>query len=307
MAGTRTAVRMIRLGRWHFVAAGLLLYTFGALSAALAGAPWDAARYALGYLVVLPAHLSVSYSNDYFDAESDRYGAPGLFTGGSGVLVEHPELRRLALGVALGLVALSLAATGAFSAAYGGGAALLGYVVLSNALGWAYSAPPVRLVSRGMGEPATATAVGALVPGMGYWSLRGRLDEGFWLLLPPLLACGLAFILAVEIPDMEADRLGGKHTWVVRRGRGAAFAAVAALTALATAWLLAHPALFPGRYRASMAPVGLMSLLLLGVALHAAWVRPHDRPRAERLVNGMLAALLAFVLASDVYLASTVF
>jgi len=307
MIAIRTAARMMRLGRWHFVVAGLLLYAFGALVAVLAGAPWSASRAILGYLVLFPAHLSVSYSNDYFDAESDRFGTSGLFTGGSGVLVAHPELRSPALGVAVGLVALSFAAAGVFARVHGGGRALPALVLLGNLLGWAYSAPPVRLVSRGPGEPATATTVGVLVPGMGYWALRGRLDQGLASLVPALLACGFAFILAVEIPDMDADALGGKRTWVVGRGRAFGFGGVAVACALATTWLLLHALFLSGRYTASLWPVSGLSLLLLGVALYAAWRRPPERLRAERLVNAILVALLVFLVASDLYLVSAAF
>src|SRR3989304_926445 len=91
---------LARLARPHFLLAGLGLYGLGAAYAVARGAPFELAPVILGYLVVLFAQASLSYSNDYFDAEADQFTVPGLFNGGSGVLVRHPELRRGGLRVA---------------------------------------------------------------------------------------------------------------------------------------------------------------------------------------------------------------
>jgi len=63
---------LLRLARPHFPVAGLLLFVFGAMWAVLWGAPFSLPRLLLGYLIVLPAHLSVSFSNDYFDSAALR-------------------------------------------------------------------------------------------------------------------------------------------------------------------------------------------------------------------------------------------
>ena len=237
MVSVRTAMRVLRLGRPHFVVAGLLLYSWGALLAVLAGVPAAWARFALGYLVLFPAHLSVSYSNDYWDAEADAYGSPTLFTGGSGILQAEPALRPLARRIALGLIALSLALGVLFSLRYGRGAGFVAFVLLGNLLGWFYAAPPIRLAYRGLGEVATAATVGLFLPAMGYLVMAGGLDATYLLLAPASLLYGAAFIVAVQIPDIEADRLAGKNTLVSRRGRSWALRALGLLAALATAYL----------------------------------------------------------------------
>ena len=38
----------------------------------------------------------------------------------------------------------------------------------ANLIGWFYSAPPVRLISRGLGELAVAWVTGFVIPGVGY-------------------------------------------------------------------------------------------------------------------------------------------
>lgn len=96
--------RLLRVARPQFLITGLFLFVFGDSWAILLGAPFSLSRIILGYLVLLPAHLSISYSNDYFDVEVDQHGKPTFFSGGSGVLVNHPGLRKPAKWVAVVLI-----------------------------------------------------------------------------------------------------------------------------------------------------------------------------------------------------------
>ena len=72
---------------------------------------------------------------------------------------------------------------------------------------------------------------GMLVPGLGYLALRGAPDAGGLFLLLPLLLYGLASILSVEIPDVEADLLAHKATWLARMGRASGFLTIGWLRA----------------------------------------------------------------------------
>src|SRR5512135_3463209 len=100
--------KLLRVARFQFLICGMALFAFGALWAVLMGAPVYLSRILLGYLVLLPAHLSVSYSNDYFDVDVDKYDKPTFFSGGSGVLVDHPGLRKPAQWTAIALILCSL-------------------------------------------------------------------------------------------------------------------------------------------------------------------------------------------------------
>ena len=99
---------LIRVARLPFLVAGLALYMLGALWALLLGASFSPMRLLLGYLVILPAQLSVHFSNDYFDVDSDRPGHSTFISGGGGVLLDHPELREPVKWIALGLMVSSL-------------------------------------------------------------------------------------------------------------------------------------------------------------------------------------------------------
>ncbi|MHB1295168.1 MAG: prenyltransferase [Anaerolineae bacterium] len=301
MALISKILKVARLGRVHFLFPGLLLFCFGALMACLAGAELDWARLVWGYLTFMPAHLSVSYSNDYHDVEADRLGEPTLFTGGSGVLVRDPWLKPVARALALGLIGCSLLFSVLFVRAYALTPWYLALVVGGNLLGWFYAAPPLRLSYRGLGELATTLTLGVLIPLLGYLSMRGHVDGFFLPVMLPIMAYGLAFIASVENPDMEADRRAGKHTLVARKGRRFAFRLVGALAALATlgfAGLAAlHGSLVVGRPE-----LALLSLVTAGTGLWGMLRAPLSRAAATVQVSCFLVALIVFMILADVYL-----
>ena len=131
-------IKLLLLARPHFLIAGIILFLFGASWAILIGASFSLLRLIFGYLIVLTAHLSVSYSNDYFDVEVDRLSTPTLFSGGSGVLVNHPELKRHAKRIALALILCSLVLGILFLITYSYPLWFLVYVLVANMLGWFY-------------------------------------------------------------------------------------------------------------------------------------------------------------------------
>ncbi len=66
--------KLLRLARPQFLISSLPIYFLGALWAILSGAHPLLTRLLLGYLVILLAQLSISFSNDYFDVEVDKLG-----------------------------------------------------------------------------------------------------------------------------------------------------------------------------------------------------------------------------------------
>jgi 1,4-dihydroxy-2-naphthoate octaprenyltransferase len=140
-----TVVRdLIRLGRFRFLAAGALCFGLGALLALRSGAPWDPWRLILGYAIFGCGHLSIHFSNEYFDREADRHGAAGAFSGGTGVLVARPDLAPLAHRIALGLIGCSLSLALLYQALFRPGPGFLPFIAAGNLMGWYYSAPPWR-------------------------------------------------------------------------------------------------------------------------------------------------------------------
>jgi 1,4-dihydroxy-2-naphthoate octaprenyltransferase len=298
--------KLLRVDRPHFLIAGLALFVFGTLLAVRLGAPYSLARLLLGYLVILPAQLSVHFSNDYFDVAVDRPGAATPFSGGSGVLLEHPELRTPVKWIAVALIVCSLGMGLVFLRKYAYPFWTFGFVVIGNLVGWCYSAPPLRLSYRGLGEPAYIFTGGFLIPGMGYLVMKGTLDLAGVFFLIPLLLYGLASILSVENPDVEADRLGGKRTWLARKGRGFGFTVVAACLLAATGYFFIFPRLSPWQVPLDFHILGLLSLLPLSAGMVGLIKKPLQREPATRIAIWTVIALAVFSILADGYLVTLV-
>jgi 1,4-dihydroxy-2-naphthoate octaprenyltransferase len=222
MAIPRTALTRVRafvkLGRPLFLVGGFVMYGLGAALAAYAGVIIDGPRYAWGQLAVTAIQLATHYANDYFDVAADRANrTPTRWSGGSRVLVDGllPPWVALAASLALTAVAFGVVARLA-SGPYPRGVAPA--VLLMIALSWAYSAPPLRLCARGLGELTTAAIVTLLVPWLGFVLQMGAT----WRMLPlaviPLCVLQFVMLLAIEFPDAAGDAASGKRTLVVLLG-----------------------------------------------------------------------------------------
>jgi 1,4-dihydroxy-2-naphthoate polyprenyltransferase len=210
---------MFRLARFHFLVFGFLLFLFGYLVALFDGVQPEFSRFIFGYLVFGLAHLSVSFSNDYFDRFSDKTSDKTFFSGGSKVLVENPHLACLALRIAVLLLFFSAIGVVIFAVVYGYSYWFLIFGLLGGLTGWFYTAPPLKFSYRGLGELVTMLAVGFLMPGMGYLVASGTLSASFLILVLPVSCYGLFFIITVELPDLESDKVANKTNLVVKWGR----------------------------------------------------------------------------------------
>jgi 1,4-dihydroxy-2-naphthoate polyprenyltransferase len=207
----------VRLGRPLFLVGGAVLYGLGVAVARALGHGPDLRLYVLGQGVVTSFQLMTHYANDYFDFEADRANrARTRWSGGSGVLARGELPRSVALVTAFVLAVVGLVLTGF------GPRSAAPISVAMFVLSWTYSAPPVRLHSRGLGELDVALVVTGLVPLLGY-HLQAQAPGApgvrvlLLALLPPALL-QVAMILAVELPDARSDAQTGKRNLVVRLG-----------------------------------------------------------------------------------------
>jgi len=187
----------------------------------------------------LMAHAGVNVLNDYYDAlnGTDACNIERVFpfTGGSrfiqnGVLTLAQTARfGFALLFGVVLAGLWLMLRSAAQLLYIGGAGLF--------IGWAYSAPPFRLNSRGLGE--VCVAVGFLLVTVGTDFVQRK---GF--AAAPFIA-GLSYALLVtnllyinQFPDRKADTAVGKLHWVARLDVRQARWGYVLIVALANGWLV---------------------------------------------------------------------
>lgn len=236
-ARAQLVLAFIRLGRLQFLGGGFLLYALGASVALAHGARFRAATYLLGQAAITCIQLMTHYANDYFDLAADRANTtPTRWSGGSRVLPDGGLPPRVALVAALLLALVALVLMGAVASRAGdaGPAAALA-LLAAQVLAWFYSAPPLALHSRGLGEVATAVVVTGLTPLVGFLLQAGTLPfaaAGAPVLvaaLAPLMGLQFAMLLAIEFPDAAGDAASGKRTLVVRLGGARAAALLRAL------------------------------------------------------------------------------
>jgi len=206
---------------------------------------------------VTAAQLMTHYANDFFDLEADRANrTPTRWSGGSRVLPDGALRPGVALAAALVLGFGALGATVALAMRAPDRPLLVPVAVVMTTLAWAYSAPPLRLAARGLGELTTAAVVTLSVPLLGYYLQAGELHPRIFAacLLPCLLQ--FAMLLAIELPDAAGDAIAGKRTLVVRLGAVAGARLYAALTLAAFGML---PLLAQGAlpWRVAIAPLVL--------------------------------------------------
>jgi len=293
-------IKILKLGRFHFIFGGFLYFCIGALFAVLLNAEFDLNKFLLGYIIFFTAHLSMHYGNDYFDLESDKYGKPSQFAGGSGILIENPELKNFAKWFSITLLSLSLILAAAFTFIFSYPAWFFLFVLFGNFLAFFYAAPPIRLSYNGLGEMATIS-IGFLMPAMGYLTLMGTINMPFIIFSIPLLLYQLLFINAVQIPDMEGDELGGKITWIVRKGRIFGFKTIAIAGSLATLsfLFLSLTNLYPVTINFKV--LAFLSILPLSFAIKSYLNKSTERITATNLVNQNLSSLIMFLAIVNCY------
>lgn len=208
---------ILRTTRLPFLTATLVPVFLGLAIAARHG-PFDWLVAILTILGASFAHLAINVTNDIFDTLSGADEAnvnPTQFSGGSRVLhYGLLSLRELALwaailyagAIAIGLVLLAIRPSWE----------LLAIGIAGVAIGLAYTAPPLKLVYRGLGEIAVAVGFGPVMLLGAYVAQTGHLAwEPLVASLP--VAILIALILYVnEIPDRRGDAAAGKRTLVVR-------------------------------------------------------------------------------------------
>ncbi len=278
---------MTRPGFLVVTAVGCLL---GLAMAASCGCGFDPWRGAATLVLALTAHAAANVLNDYEDARNgaDAANRQGLFpfTGGARLIqngeVSTDDTRRFALALLLLVVPAGLL----LAVKSGGGLLVIGLAGLL--LGWAYSSPPLALMSRGLGELTVALAWWLVVVGADY-SQRGR-----FFLIPAITAVSYALLVANVllvngVPDAPADARVGKRTLAVRLGPRGVASLYFGMAWLAHAWLAVGVWLL-------VQPAGARwGLLSLPVSLTASLLLWRDRDRPERLRPAIVLTIVAAI------------
>jgi len=280
-----TLVRMTRPGFLAITVVGCLL---GLASADACGHPPHVWMALATLVLACLAHAAGNVLNDVHDAISgaDEANTSGIFpfTGGTRLIqqgrVSVQQTRDLARALLLVLVpaGVLLALKSSPAVLWMGAVGLL--------LGWAYSAPPFKLMSRGLGELAVAVAWSLVVVG------ADAVQRGSVFIVPVLISLSygllIANILLINgVPDAAADASVGKATLAVRAGPRGAALGYAVLALFAHGWLAWGVWHFLQPERALW---GLLSAPLSGAAALLLWQRAAT---PERLRPALVLTILA--------------
>jgi 1,4-dihydroxy-2-naphthoate polyprenyltransferase len=296
----QTLVNIFKLGRPQYLAGNFLVFTMGALLTVILGSEFVSSKFILGYSILFTAHLSVHYSNDYFDFEVDHLTNPNAISGGSGVLVNNPELKEFSKWFALTLMGISILVAGIFTIIFNYPITFFLFLLFGNLLAWFYTAPPIKLVYRRLGEVANIVAV-VIFLGAGYFALRGTLDLPFIIFVLPVIFLQIIFINCFEIPNMDGDKKGKKITWIVLKGRefGYKLNVICAFLATVSFVLIPYTGLFPLKLDFNV--LMIISLISVTMGIITLTKKPLDEKSATRYSTIYVMLLFVMSLLIDTY------
>lgn len=259
----------LRATRLPFLSATLVPVALGIAIAASHGFfdLWSAVLTIIGATCI---QLGLNVANDVFDSSlgaDDVNVTPTKFSGGSRVIQYGLVSFRRMAAVAAGFY-IAGAAIGLVLLAMRGSPALLVIGVLGILISVGYTAPPAKLVYRGLGEVAVAVGFGPLMLLGAYVVQTGGAVSVEALVASIPVALLVALILYVnEIPDRRGDRLAGKRTLPVRLSREAVVRGYGAAAVVAYATIVVGVV-------AGVLPIAALLVLL-------------TIPLARRVLNGL--------------------
>ncbi|MDY6993358.1 MAG: prenyltransferase [Pseudomonadota bacterium] len=259
---------------------------------------WD-----YGMLFLLAALLSQAAANvinDYFDDlnQTDVLNQQPLtpFAGGSRI-IQRGQLSARAMYY-YGLILMSLALVIGFYLFWVHGVVLLVIALTGILSGFFYSAPPLVLSHRGLGELLVGVNFGILAPLGAYYVQTGLITFEVITAALPLACLATAILVINEFPDVIADQRVGKKNLVVRLGTAHARFLYGFLIVLSFVSLLVGVA---------YDQVAVLSLLLLpwaGLAIQKV-VQYHQQPLA--LIPAIKITLSLYILMSGLVIFSIIF
>ena len=224
------ALRYFLATRPPFLSVTLAAALLGLAAAFWSGLALDPLTATVTVVFALIAHAGINVLNDYYDAlnGTDAINTERVFpfTGGSrfiqnGVLSMKETaafgFTLLAVVVGAGLWLMKVSDPG-----------LVGIGLAGLFIGWAYSAPPLALNSRGFGELCVWAGFALIAIGVDF------VQRGTFSPVPLVAATGYALLVTNvlyinQFPDRKADEAAGKRHWVVRLGAERAVRGYAAI------------------------------------------------------------------------------
>jgi 1,4-dihydroxy-2-naphthoate octaprenyltransferase len=279
------------LSRPPFHTVGTLPFILGSFLAWKINGTFDATIFLLGILGVVMIMLATYHAGEYFDyAEDDlsKRRFKSRFSGGSGVIPSGVISRQVPFWTSL--IALAVAAvigfalqfalkTGPYTLVLGGIGAWTGFF---------YSARPIRLVQRGLGEIAIGFCYGWLPVASAFYIQADYIHPLIYWIGLPIGMTIMSVILLNEFPDYDADIVVGKRNLLVRLGKTAGVAMYALLSmAAGIALIVSIYAGVPAKVLVVYAPVFALSAFIAVMLMN----RKHAVPKILEVLCGLNIAV----------------
>lgn len=290
--------------RPQFLPGTMIPAGIGASAAWKDGFGFDPILFILTLLAVGLYHSGMNVLNDYFDfkngTDNINKNAQTPFTGGSRFI--QRGLISPAGTLAFGLVLLGAGSLIGVYLAFKAAPLLFLIGAFGLFTGFFYSAPPLFLAGRGLGELAVAVNFGLLTVIGSYAVQSGNIMGAN----PVFSSLPISFLIAAllyinEFPDCEADRAVGKRTLVVRLGPETARFGLAVLSVLAWASIIAGVLL---GYTPGLSLAALLSVIFLAPAIRGL-LRHYNEP--ARLVPSIKKVIGAHIATGVLLIASNLF
>jgi 1,4-dihydroxy-2-naphthoate octaprenyltransferase len=169
---------------------------------------------------------------------------------------------------------------------------LLAIGVIGVLIGWAYSAPPLRLNSRGLGELCVTVGFIGITIGADFVQRHSFSMQPLIIGMPyALMVTNLLYIN--QFPDCKADALAGKHHLVARLPLAQAVLIYPLLATLAFVWLVFFV------YVKALPVLALLCVLPLLFSVRAFWLLHQFALNPAQLLSAIkltLAAMLSHAL-----------
>jgi 1,4-dihydroxy-2-naphthoate octaprenyltransferase len=267
------------------VGVAFAFYESGALN-------WLRAVLTLVALVLL--HAGANLANDYFDhfsgGDEINVSRAPPFTGGSRFIQDG--LARPSEILAASVISLGLGGAAGLYLVWVAGLPILILGIVGAGTGFCYSAPPLKLGYRGLGELFIFLDFGVLPVVGAHYAQTEVLSAGAAVAgaVVGLLMTNVLWIN--QFQDAEADAAVGKRNWVVRLGRRSAS--------------LVHAAIFAAAYLTVVGGVALgrlpvwsaLALLSLPLALVSALVSRRNYDTLERLLPANITTVAVHLVTS---------
>ncbi len=225
---------ILQMARAPFFTALLSPLLFGTLLAYHVDGRFEILNFLLMLVIGIGLHTATNVYNDIYDTIQ---GADEIndnrneFSGGSGILVQYPELTARMYTLARAGLILALAGTIALTFCVERSQWILLWALFlgSAFLSKYYTAAPIKLAYRGIGEVAVWFSFGPMAMLLAYVSQNADLHPVMYIAMPIGGLSTVTILLIGELIDLPADKQAGKLGIAPRLGSSATAAVYVAV------------------------------------------------------------------------------